>query len=136
MCSARSWSSYSQYGTVETLEVLDLARHAPGLACPPGNHPATARYCVLSARVGETGEFFGTGGPDGVAEYAIDAAGDVAWVQRQGAVETLYFATPATRQPVSVEAGSSLGGLALSEETLSWSAGGRAHSESVEAAAE
>ncbi len=128
-------SSSSQYGTVETLEVLDLSRHAPGLSCASTNQPASARYCVLSARVGEVGEFFGTGAPDGIAEYAIDAAGDVAWLQKQGGLQTLYIDTPASRQPVSVEAGGGLGGVVLSGGVLSWSSAGQQHSQPVAAAA-
>ncbi len=125
----------SQYGSAETLEVRDLARHAPGAGCPPGNQQPAARYCLLTAAVGRTGEPSGPQPPvDALSEYAIDKLGDVAWVQKLGAVETLYLSTPAAHHPVTIEAGASIDGVALSAGVLRWSSGGQQHSQSVPAA--
>jgi hypothetical protein len=125
----------SQYGSAETLEVRDLARGAPGAGCPRGNQQPAARYCLLTAPVGHTGEPSGPELPvDKLAEYAIDELGDVAWVQKLGAVETLYLSTPTAHHPATIEAAGSIGGVALSAGVLSWSSGGQQHSQSVPAA--
>lgn len=125
----------SQYGGVETLEVRDLSRRAPGAGCPRGNQLPAARYCLLTALVGVAGEPSGVQAPvNALSEYAIDSLGNVAWVRKVGPTETLYLSTPLASRPIVIEVAAGIGDVALAGGVLSWSSGVQQHSETVLAA--
>ena len=121
-----------QYGTSQYLVAFDLDRSSEG----PGCQMVTGyRHCLLREIVAAGGPPPGEASaevfPDGLAGYAIDASGDIAWIQDYASSRrALYILTGHSNAAIKVEEGD-LGDVALNGGELTWTVGGQARSQAI-----
>jgi hypothetical protein len=112
-----------QYETSVSLVAFDLDRSSvgPELSQPvaDGGPPPGEGYADVF--------------PDGLDGYAIDASGDIAWIQEYYSLtRALYVFTGDSNAAVKVEEGD-LGDVGLTAGELTWTNGGQARSEAIAA---
>lgn len=122
-----------QEGAREELLAFDLDRTSPGPGCDV--FVVGYRNCLLREVVGDAGpqppEPFGQEFAVGLVGYALDASGDIAWIQDyQSSRRALYVLTPQSKTAVKVAEGD-LADVALSAGGLTWTADGQAQSQAI-----
>ena len=122
-----------QQGTNEELVAFDLDRTSTGPGCGISRG---YEHCLLREGVEDAGpqpaepfgQYFAVGL---VGAYAVDASGDIAWIQDyQSTRRALYILTAQSKNVVKVTEGD-LADVSLSSGELTWTAGGQARKEDL-----
>lgn len=129
-------TSTDQYGSTEALYAYNLERDWDRLSSLTGNGASTEN-CLLNVEVniandggGPPGEGHATTFPVGLGGYAIDASGDVAWIQDfYSGLRTLRVLTSHSSAVANIEEGAPED-LGLGAE-LTWTSGGEPHSRAI-----
>lgn len=125
-------------GSREELVAFALDRSSTGPGCEP--FIVGYRNCLLREVVEEGGpqppEPFGEEFAIGLAGYAFDTSGDIAWIQEyQSSRRALYIVMAGSKTAVKVAEGG-LGDVALGAGELTWTADGVAHEQALAALAQ